>query len=68
MSSQDDAGRSLLNIVRTLRNIPDRDKPCDQEVTSDGIRILLYRRNNNIQEQKARKSGIGRKTRGRGKL
>lgn len=32
-----------VDIVRTLRSIPDRDKPCDREVATDGTEIFLYR-------------------------
>lgn len=31
----------LVDITKILRGIPDREKPCDREVTDDGTEIIL---------------------------
>lgn len=31
----------LVDITRTLEEIPDRDEPCDREITEDGTEIIL---------------------------
>lgn len=31
----------LVDITRTLEEIPDRDEPCDRENTEDGTEIIL---------------------------
>lgn len=55
-----------VDIVRTLRNIPDRDKPCDREVAVDGTEYLLCRKMDDIRNWKivkSRKSQNRRKNR-----
>lgn len=31
----------LVDITRTLRDIPDRSEPCDREIAPDGTEIIL---------------------------
>lgn len=73
MDEKEDTNHPLVDIVKTLRSIPDRDKPCDREVAMDGTEILLYRQAKDIQNweimkarrrkqsKKSKKSPKGRK-------
>lgn len=41
MDEYDEMGCPLVDITKTLRDIPDRGEPCDREITSDGTEIIL---------------------------
>ncbi len=41
MNEYDEMGCPLVDIAKTLQDIPDRSEPCDREVAEDGTEIIL---------------------------
>lgn len=41
MNEQENMDCPLVDIVRTLKDIPDRGEPCDREIADDGTQVIL---------------------------
>lgn len=63
MDEKENTDCPWVDIVRTLRNIPDRGKPRDREVAADGTEILLYRKMDDIRNWKMTKNRKSQKRR-----
>lgn len=63
MDEKENTDHPLVDIVKTLRSIPDRGKPCDREVAMDGTEILLYRKMEDIKNWKIMKGRRCKKNR-----